>query len=153
MKRLVAMLVGIIIVTGLVTVGATETAQAATTVTTRLQTAVKQLPVAAETPTGYARSKYRLWIDANGDCQDTRAEVLVGESTSKTTGGCTIQTGRWVSYYDHKTWTHASDVDIDHLVPLKESWDSGASDGTPIPAPVTPTTSRTPGPWWRSPTT
>ena len=24
------------------------------------------------------------------------------------------------------TWTSSSDVDIDHLVPLKEAWDSGA---------------------------
>lgn len=126
MKRLAAVLGGVIIAAGVATVGATGTAQADTTVTTRVRAAVKRLPVAAETPAGYARSKYRLWVDANGDCQDTRAEVLVAESRSKTTGGCTIKTGRWFSYYDKKTWTQASDVDIDHLVPLKESWDSGA---------------------------
>src|SRR4051794_3423372 len=108
MKRLVAVLVGVVLVTGLVTVGATGTAQASTTVTARLRAAVTQLPVATETPNGYSRSNYRLWVDGDGDCQDTRAEVLVAETKSKTTGGCTIRTGRWFSYYDKHTWTSAS---------------------------------------------
>ena len=101
-------------------------AQAATTVTVSLRTAIRNLPVVAETPVGYQRTKFKLWIDANGDCQNTRAEVLIAESRVPTTGGCTIETGRWFSYYDRATWTNASDVDIDHLVPLAEAWASGA---------------------------
>src|SRR5262249_13054688 len=69
--------------------------------------------------------------DADGDCRDTRAEVLVQESRAPVTGECTIETGRWFSYYDAATWTQASDVDIDHLVPLAEAWDSGARSWTP----------------------
>ncbi|HET9499682.1 MAG TPA: excalibur calcium-binding domain-containing protein [Marmoricola sp.] len=91
----------------------------------RLRLAVKNLPVALETPLGYDRSKFRHWIDANGDCQDTRDEVLKGESRIATYG-CDIRRGKWYSYYDGRTWTNPSDVDIDHLVPLKEAWDSGA---------------------------
>jgi hypothetical protein len=34
--------------------------------------------------------------------------------------------GRWYSTYDGRTWTNPQDVDIDHLVALKEAWDSGA---------------------------
>ena len=98
---------------------------AATTVKVRLRDAVKNLRVAAETPAGYERVKFRLWIDADGDCQDTRDEVLKAES-KVTVSGCDISTGKWFSYYDRKTWTRSSDVDIDHLVPLKEAWDSGA---------------------------
>jgi hypothetical protein len=64
-------------------------------------------------------------VDADSDCRDTRDEVLASESKVVVTG-CDIRTGRWVSYYDRRTWTDSSDVDIDHLVPLKESWDSGA---------------------------
>ena len=94
-------------------------------VTVHLRAAVNQLPVKAETPGGYDRDKYRHWIDADGDCQDTRDEVLAAESTTEVSG-CDITTGTWRSYYDRKTWTRSSDVDIDHLVPLKESWDSGA---------------------------
>jgi hypothetical protein len=37
-----------------------------------------------------------------------------------------LATGKWYSYYDGATWTKASDVDIDHMVPLKEAWKSGA---------------------------
>jgi hypothetical protein len=94
-------------------------------VSLHLRTAIRQLPVRAETPRGYDRDKYRHWIDADGDCQDTRDEVLAAESTTAVSG-CDITSGTWRSYYDRKTWTSSSDVDIDHLVPLKESWDSGA---------------------------
>lgn len=97
----------------------------ASTVKVRLRAAVKNLRVASETPAGYDRDKYRHWIDADGDCQDTRDEVLKAES-KVTVRACDIRTGKWFSYYDRRTWTHSSDVDIDHLVPLKESWDSGA---------------------------
>jgi len=119
------MLLAIVIAaSGLVAVATAGSAEAATTVKLRLRDAVKQLPLAAETPTGYVRSNYRLWIDANGDCQDTRDEVLVAESKVRVSG-CDITSGRWFSYYDHRTWTRPADVDIDHLVPLKENWDSG----------------------------
>lgn len=39
---------------------------------------------------------------------------------------CSVATGRWYSYYDGATWTAASDVDIDHMVALKEARESGA---------------------------
>ncbi len=32
----------------------------------------------------------------------------------------------WYSPYDGAAWTAASDVDIDHMVPLAEAWASGA---------------------------
>jgi hypothetical protein len=38
---------------------------------------------------------------------------------------CTVR-GSWRSAYDGLTTTRASSFDIDHLVPLKEAWDSGA---------------------------
>ncbi len=36
----------------------------------------------------------------------------------------------WYSEYDGATWTAASDLDIDHMVPLAEAWRSGASSWT-----------------------
>lgn len=95
-------------------------------VTVRLKAAINHLPVAAETRTGYTRTKFKLWIDADGDCQDTRSEVLRAETLAPVTGRCAVVTGKWKSYYDGATWTRASDVDIDHVVPLAEAWDSGA---------------------------
>lgn len=35
---------------------------------------------------------------------------------------CTATSGTWYSPYDGATWTAASDVDIDHMVPLKNAW-------------------------------
>lgn len=35
-----------------------------------------------------------------------------------------------IAPYDGATWTAASDLDIDHVVPLKEAWLSGARDWT-----------------------
>jgi len=80
--------------------------------------------------TTYARTYFKHWIDANGDCQNTRPEVLITESkvtpTYTTSRHCTVATGKWYSYYDGTTWTRPADVDIDHMVPLKEAWRSGA---------------------------
>lgn len=92
----------------------------------KLRTAIDKLPVAAETRSGYSRSNFAHWIDVNGDCQDARSEVLRQESKRAVTGACTVVTGKWKSWFDGETWTSASDVDIDHLVPLAEAWDSGA---------------------------
>lgn len=99
-----------------------------------LRTAISQLPVSTEVRTGYDRSLFPHWKDADGDCQDTRHEVLVAESGVApgytSSSRCSVATGRWFSYYDRVTWTVASDVDIDHMVPLAESWDSGARSWT-----------------------
>jgi hypothetical protein len=106
-------------------------AQAAT-VSTTLRAGISGLPVATEVRTGYARDKFHLWIDADGDGCNTRNEVLIAEATIKPTIGasCKLTGGRWLSYYDGATWTLTSDLDIDHLVPLAEAWDSGARTWT-----------------------
>ena len=92
--------------------------------------AFQHLAVAAETPQGYVRALFPHWVDANNNCRNTRAEVLTSESQTpvwppKTTCS-TVYSGRWLSWYDQKTWTLAYQVDIDHVVALKEAWDSGA---------------------------
>lgn len=92
---------------------------------TLLRDLVARLPVAGEVRDGYNRDLFNHWVDADGDCRDTRDEVLAAESRVAVSG-CNIQQGQWYSYYDGVTWTVASDVDIDHMVPLAEGWDSGA---------------------------
>lgn len=96
------------------------------TIKVRFRAAVRGLPLAQQTPRGYDRDAFGDWRDSDGDCRDTRAEVLVAESRKAVTGDCTIETGRWFSTYDRVFWRHASDVDIDHVVPLFEVWRSGA---------------------------
>jgi hypothetical protein len=104
----------------------------AETVSTSLRAAVSGLPVAAEVRTGYQRSLFPLWIDSDGDGCNTRFEVLIAEATTRPTvgSGCTLSGGRWLSYYDNAVWTDPADLDIDHLVPLAEAWDSGARNWT-----------------------
>ncbi|MFE6885860.1 HNH endonuclease family protein [Streptomyces sp. NPDC057702] len=94
-----------------------------------LRDAIDALPVADESRTGYERSAFRHWVDADGDGCTTRSEVLLAESVGPltTTGRCKITGGRWVSYYDRVEVTDPRKLDIDHLVPLAEAWDSGAS--------------------------
>jgi hypothetical protein len=104
---------------------ATAPQAGAATVRVRLVAAIKNLPLAAESRTGYDRSKFRLWIDADADCRDTRDEVLAAESLVNVRG-CDVRVGKWRSYYDRRVTTRSSDFDIDHLVPLAEAWDSGA---------------------------
>ncbi|MCV2393865.1 DUF4214 domain-containing protein [Actinotalea sp. M2MS4P-6] len=79
-----------------------------------------------ENTSTYSRSSFNYWIDADRDGCDTRAEVLLAESMGATSGGCPVKTGSWYSYYDGASWTLASDVDINHMVPPAEAWDSGA---------------------------
>ena len=77
---------------------------------------------------GYDRDLFRHWIDADRDGCDTRREVLIAESTTpvQVGTGCSIIGGTWFSVYDGVTTTDASSFDIDHMIPLKEAWDSGA---------------------------
>ncbi|GAA0583967.1 HNH endonuclease [Kribbella sandramycini] len=86
------------------------------------------LTVRAEHTTGYNRDLFPHWVDADGDSCDTREEILIAESTTSASVGaaCKVLSGSWTSWYDGATWTNPSDVDIDHVVALKEAWDSGA---------------------------
>jgi hypothetical protein len=77
---------------------------------------------------GYNRSLFKHWIDANKNGCDTRAEVLISEAVvkPKVDKKCKITGGKWLSAYDNKSVTNASQLDVDHLVPLAEAWRSGA---------------------------
>jgi hypothetical protein len=127
LRSLGAALVALISMVASFAVLSASSADAATAsvVTVRVRAAIQDLPVRSETRAGYDRDKFRLWIDANGDCQDTRDEVLDAESRVAVSG-CDIQRGTWVSYYDRVVVRDSSALDIDHLVPLAEAWDSGA---------------------------
>ncbi|MFC8069723.1 HNH endonuclease family protein [Streptomyces sp. NPDC057293] len=96
-----------------------------------LDEAITALPVAAESRDGYDRDAFRHWnTGANPtDGCNTRAEVLIAEAVEPPTVGpkCRLTGGRWWSYYDQVWVTSASGLDIDHMGPLAEAWDSGAS--------------------------
>ncbi|MGW1673395.1 HNH endonuclease family protein [Streptomyces sp. NPDC002324] len=94
--------------------------------------ALTALTVQDEDRTGYERTKFRHWTDADRDGCSTRNEVLLEEAVTAPTQGtnCALSGGTWYSPYDDTTFDQARALDIDHLVPLAESWDSGASGWT-----------------------
>ncbi len=121
---------------------ATTTATITTTTTTVTTTTVSARRDAVLAAIGalvvaepYAAQPYRRvafgdgWIDADRDCHNTRAEVLMSESTAAVTfnpNGCTVATGRWVDPWSGFTSTAASDFEIDHTISLANAWRSGA---------------------------
>ncbi|MDK1343851.1 HNH endonuclease family protein [Streptomyces sp. 378] len=88
------------------------------------------LTVTAEDRTGYDRDLFPHWITQSGAC-NTREVVLKRDGSNvQQNSSCAATSGSWYSPYDGATWTAASDVDIDHLIPLAEAWDSGADSWT-----------------------
>jgi hypothetical protein len=85
------------------------------------------LTVATEShTTTYDRSLFPTWITISGTC-NTRETVLKRDGVGVVVNSsCAATSGTWHSPYDGATWTAASDVDIDHMVPLAEAWRSGA---------------------------
>ncbi|MFG2825043.1 HNH endonuclease family protein [Kitasatospora sp. NPDC048365] len=102
------------------------------TVTTTLYGAIDALPVLDEDRTGYVRTAFRHWIDADKDGCSTRAEVLIDEAIQAPVIGakCALIGGVWHSPYDDVVLQEARLLDVDHVVPLAEAWDSGASAWT-----------------------
>jgi len=96
--------------------------------TTSYASPVDDLVVANESTTAYNRALFKHWIDADKDCFDTRVEVLIAEAKTWPTfrSRCKVSSGEWFSVYDNQTITDASKLDVDHLVPLQEAWQSGA---------------------------
>lgn len=76
----------------------------------------------------YNREQWQLWIDEDGDCQDTRQEVLIEESLvspSLDARGCRVVSGMWRDEYTGLTFTDPNALQIDHRVPLANAHRSG----------------------------
>lgn len=101
--------------------GRTETAWIYRTYVRRYHTAhPKQIP--------YKRALYRHWIDENKDCRDTRVEVLARDARTVefSQDGCKVVGGVWDDPYTGKVFKNPKELDVDHLVPLKNAHESGA---------------------------
>lgn len=79
----------------------------------------------------YTRKDWPHWKDEDGDCQNTRHEILIRDSVEpvrfKTERGCKVVAGRWIGPYTGKTFIDAQDVDIDHIVPFSHAHKNGAA--------------------------
>ena len=69
------------------------------------------------------------WADADGDCQNTRQEVLIEESKGpvgfKGTGKCKVTTGSWDNPYTGEGHASPERLVVAPLVSLKEAHESG----------------------------
>ena len=77
----------------------------------------------------YDREEWNSWIDEDNDCQNTRHEVLQLESFVSvlftSTSECYVQSGKWFDPYNGEYFYFASDLDIDHFIPLYNAHISG----------------------------
>ena len=77
----------------------------------------------------YDRDEWRHWIDEDRDCQDTRQEALIEESSSpveyEDSDQCRVAEGEWDGPYTGEQFTDPSDLDVDHMVPLGNAHRSG----------------------------
>jgi hypothetical protein len=92
---------------------------------------LKQLNVAAaRSISGYDRDDFHTW-DSQGHGCDTRDIVLQRDGKGvKTESDCKIVAGTWTSPYNGKTYSDPQDLQIDHIVPLGDAWESGADTWT-----------------------
>ncbi|MER7664884.1 MULTISPECIES: HNH endonuclease family protein [unclassified Streptomyces] len=119
-------------VTGLLATAPTAQAAPPTPVSAATaRTYLSQLTVRAEgSSTGYSRDLFPHWSTQSGAC-NTREVVLKRDGRNVVQdSSCAATSGSWYSEYDGATWSAASDVDIDHIVPLAEAWRSGANSWT-----------------------
>jgi hypothetical protein len=79
----------------------------------------------------YDRTLFGVWSDFDSDCQNTRAEVLLNQSTEPVTfsnpSECIVFSGKWQSVFTDNYFENPRDLHIDHIVPLAWAWDHGAS--------------------------
>lgn len=86
----------------------------------------------AETEKYNRKQHFGRWINDPADetCFNTRAQVLIRDSQSSVsfrhTNKCIIDRGEWFDPYSENILDTAGQIDIDHMVPLKNAYESGA---------------------------
>lgn len=102
---------------------AQEALQQLTTLQARIETIPQGFPA-------YDRGLFIHWSDLDGDCEDSRAEVLLDTSlipVDYDSGNrCRVDTGYWFDPYTTQIFLDDDKMDIDHIVPLNESYKSGS---------------------------
>lgn len=82
----------------------------------------------------YNRSAWKHWLDFDGDCQNTRHELLIQRSQTLVgmQNRCSVASGTWVDPYTGQTFTNSKDLDVDHVIPLGYAHRHGGSEWSPL---------------------
>lgn len=78
--------------------------------------------------TKYNRDSWSHWSDFDNDCMNTRHEILLVQAdgpVKRTSNDCSILTGTWNDPFSGNTFSLASDLDVDHIIPLKWASEHG----------------------------
>lgn len=70
---------------------------------------------------GYNRDDWSHWLDSDGDCMNTRHEVLLAQSKGNvllSSDGCRVLSGVCTGPYTGTRYQNPSELDIDHVIPL-----------------------------------
>lgn len=79
----------------------------------------------------YDRDLYYHWnsqFNSIHGCSNTREHVLNNSNLNGISDNCNISLGSWYDPYSDSVFTDASELDIDHIVPLAEIHQSGGWD-------------------------
>ncbi|MCU0277492.1 MAG: HNH endonuclease family protein [Candidatus Nanopelagicales bacterium] len=101
--------------------------------------ALPELDVKGRAPlTAYSREAFgTAWSDVNDNGCDTRNDILRRDLTNKTVDDCVVLTGVLADPYSgrrvqfRRGLVTSLEVQIDHVVPLSNAWQTGASFWTP----------------------
>ena len=80
---------------------------------------------------GYDRDDWPHWRSVPGSCFTVRDKALAEESWAPietvpgSAGRCRVVSGLWRDPYTGREFDDAADVDVDHVVPLAEAYESG----------------------------
>ncbi|WP_265447812.1 HNH endonuclease family protein [Flexivirga meconopsidis] len=107
---------------------------------TQAKSDLATLTVKAQDPmTGYSRDLFPHWRDAstwgwpvapNDACNARNAALYRDGQNVQMSSTCTNLTGTWIDPYGAGKYNAASDIDIDHMVPLGNAWATGADNWT-----------------------
>lgn len=76
----------------------------------------------------YDRKQWPHWKDHDGDCLDTRHEVLGDESIQvPRIANCQVVGGTWIDPYSGMIISDPKKLDVDHFVPLSNADRSGGN--------------------------
>lgn len=110
----------------------------------QISNSLNGVTIAPAEKVAYNRDEWNHWVN-NRDCWTVREYVLArdaepgslslvdgaGNPTADVNVACEIKSGTWIDPYTGQSFTNPSDLDIDHMIPLKyaathggQAWDS-----------------------------